>query len=719
MAIGTPASGTGGTANTNVDTNVTVPIPGTVNNGDLVIVVLGGANATATAPTINTLAGWTRLDSAPVDGTAPQLTGGIFTRFRQPGDTSSPVWTFSGGSNFVAGVICYPGVDPTTPITGFVFDAYTGTNTAKSTTSITTAGGWLVTGFIDRNGGVYTGLADTLRVTSTHSSGPSLVIQDSNGNVTAGPQVRTATGPSTSVGLSFAIGLNAAAAAGAPIDTVTTAVSALDMFPAADPVGRLLFRLGTGINVAHRGLSASAVEHSPAAYQLCDALGIIAREVSVWRSSDGVWIASHDRTTGRVFGSGQNIDIPTNTWAAIQAATAAGTTVGGHPIAKLVDLINASPVDKVWWVDNKNSTNVTDFLDTLDAFPNAQGRFIIKAVFNSTVPVTARARGYRSWGYWYEADLTQFDTYKGNFHYHGLDYLASPAAWAQVLADNKPVLSHVILTTAAYNTGMTLGAIGAMSGLAATFPNAQTESVAVAMSAFDMAPTGVPTGTAGATASLTLSASGVVRAPDGGTASLDLTGNGLARPPGGGVASLSLLASGTGLGPGGAAANATLTLTAGVLLAVFASGTASLTLNASGTSRADGSAFGSLSLFGVGFAADATFGSDIIITVTLSEQGDLPEVVQWRLPAETKEWVGPIAVDANGEPVETFELTLTKDAARPASWRAPLKLSGGRGLLVGLGTDFPLSVGHRHTLWVRFTAMPESPVQKIGMIRVY
>lgn len=718
MAIGTPASGTGGTANTNVDTNITVPIPGTVNNGDLVIVVMVGANATATAPTINTLAGWTRLDSAPVDGTAPQLTGGIFTRFRQPGDTSSPVWTFSGGSNFVAGVVSYPGVDPTTPITGFIFDAYTGTNTAKSTTSITTAGGWLVTGFADRNGGTYTALADTVRATITHSSGPSLVIQDSNGNVAAGPQVRTATGPSTSVGLSFAIGLNPAAAAGAPIDTVTSAVSAFDVFPVADPVGRFFYRLGS-MYVAHRGLSASAVEHTAAAYQLCDALGIIAREVSVQRSSDGVWLASHDRTTGRVFGAGQDIDIPTNTYAAIQAATAAGTTVGGHPIARLVDLISASPVDKVWWVDNKRNLDITDFLDTLDAFPNAQGRFMIKAVYNSTVPAAARARGYRSWGYWYEADLTQFDTYKGNFHVHGLDYLASPAAWAQVLADGKPVLSHVTLTKAAFDAGTALGANGSMTGLASNFPNAQQGTVTAGLAAFDMAPTGVPTGTAGATASLTLSASGAVRAPDGGTASLDLTGNGLARPPGGGTASLTLLASGTGLGPGGAAANATLTLTAGALLAVFASGTASLTLTAGGTFRADGSAFGSLSLFGVGFAADATFGSDIIITVTLSEQGDLPEVVQWRLPAETKEWVGPIAVDANGEPVETFELTLTKDAARPASWKAPLKLSGGLGLLVGLGTDFPLSVGHRHTLWVRFTAMPESPVQKIGMIRVY
>lgn len=724
MAITVPSVQPGGTANSTVDTSLTVTLPTTrldsspVAVGDYTLVFVGGVNSTGTAPTITPPAGWTQVGTSPVDGTSPQLTGGLYSRFRQAGDTNSPVWTFSTGANMVYGVVSYPGVDPTTPYTGFSIDAYAGTTTAKTTASVSTTGGWVVSGFLDRNGGVYTALADTLRVTSTHTSSSSMVIQDSNGNVATGSQTRTATGPATSVGLSFIIGLNPAASGGTTVDTVTTGLSASGMFPVGDPLGNWLLRHGA-LYVAHRGGSATYTEHSAYAYQQLDALGIIAREVSVWKTTDGVYLASHDRDTSRVFGAGQSIDIPTNTYAAVMAATAAGTTVGGFPMARLTDLIAASPTWTVWFVDNKQGTNISTFLDTLDAYADAPNRFVIKAVFNSAVPAAARLRGYRSWGYWYETDLTQFDTYKGNFDIHGLDYLASGTAWTQVLADGKPVLGHVTLTKAAQDAAFALGAYGVMTGFVPGIPNVLLPQGAIGMAAFDMAPTGVPTGSAGATASLTLSGAGAVRAPEGGTASLDLSGTGLARIPGGGVAVLTLLASGTGLGPGGAAANAVLTLSAGALVSVFATGAASLSLSAGVTARGDGSAFALLSLFGVGFAADATFGADIIITVTLSEQGDLPEVVQWRLPAETKEWVGPIVVDANGEPVSTFELTLTKDAARPALWKAPLKLSGGYGLLVGLGTDFPLAVGHRHSLWVRFTAMPESPVQKIGLIRVY
>lgn len=727
MSITPPVTGIGGTANTLVDTTMTVnltggSVSGTINNGDFVLVYVSGNNGTATAPSFTAPAGWAQIGSTVVDGSSPQLAGALYYRFRQSGDTTTPVWTINGGgANVVYDLVAYPGVDPTTPWTGFSIDPYAGTNTAKTTATVTTAGGWVVSGFSDRNGGIYTALADTLRCTSTHSSGSSAVLQDSNGNVTAGSQVRTATGPSTSVGISFIIGLNAAATAGASVDTVTAAMTAYDIFPAADPLGRLLFRLGTSINVAHRGLSASAVEHTAAAYALCDSLGIIAREMSVWRSSDGVWVASHDRTTGRVFGAGQNIDIPTNTWAAIQAATAAGTTVGNFPIAKMVDLINASPADKVWWVDNKNSTNITDFLDTLDAFTNAQGRFLIKAVFNSGVPAVARLRGYRSWGYWYEADLGSFDTYKGNFHYHGLDYLASGAAWAQVLADGKPVLSHVTLTKAAYDTGTALGATGSMTGLASNFPNAQAEGVVVAMTAYDMAPTGVPTGTAGGTASFTFTATGGSTVPEGGTAAISFVATGNVRAPDSGGASITFTATGGAFGPGGAGGTAQMTFTGTGEGAGRAPGaTASMVFTASaGASVVAPGGVAQMAFTAIGFAQDATLGFDVTVVITLAEQSDLPDLVQWRLPAETKEFLGPITVTVNGTPTNAFELTLTKDAGRPTLWKAPRQVTGGLGLLVGLGTDFPLSVGHKHTLWARISSMPEVPVQRIGLVRVF
>jgi hypothetical protein len=95
------------------------------------------------------------------------------------------------------------------------------------------------------------------------------------------------------------------------------------------------------------------------------------------------------------------------------------------------------------------------------------------------------------------------------------------------------------------------------------------------------------------------------------------------------------------------------------------------------------------------------------------------ELPTWTLAAETKEWVGPITVTADGTPVVNFEVSVTSGGNRPTVWEAPTALGGsGRGVVVGQGTQWPLRVGQRYTIWTRFNDTPEVPVTKVGTVRV-
>jgi hypothetical protein len=97
------------------------------------------------------------------------------------------------------------------------------------------------------------------------------------------------------------------------------------------------------------------------------------------------------------------------------------------------------------------------------------------------------------------------------------------------------------------------------------------------------------------------------------------------------------------------------------------------------------------------------------------------EFTPWSLPGETKEWVGPITVLADGDVTNAFKVTVTAPGARPVNWQDAIQLdfSGGYGVMVGVGTAFPLVVGRKYTVWIRYTDAPEQPVRKVGTIRVY
>lgn len=91
----------------------------------------------------------------------------------------------------------------------------------------------------------------------------------------------------------------------------------------------------------------------------------------------------------------------------------------------------------------------------------------------------------------------------------------------------------------------------------------------------------------------------------------------------------------------------------------------------------------------------------------------------WNLAAETKEFVGPITVTADGSPVTTFEVTVTSGAVRPSNWQPRDVIGGFRGVMVGAGTPFTLEPGRKYSIWTKYSDDPEVPIDRIGYIRAY
>lgn len=207
---------------------------------------------------------------------------------------------------------------------------------------------------------------------------------------------------------------------------------------------------------AHRGGSADWVEMTEYAYDQAAAWSKkLALEVSVWKTSDGVWVASHDQTTARMFTT--NTDIPSNTWATISGYT---TTTGGYPIARLETILDQHQ-DRVIFVDNKQNTNVTAFLDFLDLY-GGKDRIISKGYINSVGTANAaNTRGYTTWGYLYDADVAvNLPANQGSWDILGMDYTGTAPNWAAVMAYGKPTLGHIIDTAAAATTAFSRGATG-------------------------------------------------------------------------------------------------------------------------------------------------------------------------------------------------------------------------------------------------------------------
>jgi glycerophosphoryl diester phosphodiesterase len=211
--------------------------------------------------------------------------------------------------------------------------------------------------------------------------------------------------------------------------------------------------------IAHRGGDADWPEGTAYAYAEAAAWNPhLALEVPVRQTSDGVLVVSEDATTGRVFGASYVISkVPWATLARLH------TREGGYPMARLVnDVLDVYGRSRILFVDDKTASNVGAFLDVLDSYAGPT-RYVIKSFWSATnATVTARKRGYVTWGYYYATDMSHFAASESKFDLLGLNYTAPEAAFDTMRHTGKPVIAHIIPTASAAQTALNDGARGLM-----------------------------------------------------------------------------------------------------------------------------------------------------------------------------------------------------------------------------------------------------------------
>ena len=221
-----------------------------------------------------------------------------------------------------------------------------------------------------------------------------------------------------------------------------------------------------GIVVGHRGMSGAGdvVEDTMAAYTRAVECGVDALEISCHRTSDGVWMASHDSTLERL--GGPSTPIRDMTWAQVQAAFA------GRPEATpvtLKDYLGAYGATHVTIFDPKTEMARSD--EYLALLASYKDRVVIKAFADSGwLFAKVKQAGWATWGYAYARNRGQTwyaDFVQGaNLDFLSMEWDAADDVWSPLVATGKPVIAHIPATAAQAAEGARKGAAGCITSRA-------------------------------------------------------------------------------------------------------------------------------------------------------------------------------------------------------------------------------------------------------------
>lgn len=234
---------------------------------------------------------------------------------------------------------------------------------------------------------------------------------------------------------------------------------------------------------AHRGGSRDYPEMSSFAYGQSALLSYGCLELSLARTSDGVWFGLHDADINRTSGTTGLAAASAMTWTDVQgyqilgSMAANNTTQASQPYAKLQDILNAYS-QHLFVIDIKYASSyVTELLNILDTYGGNQ-RFVGKAYgIGSTAFANAfAARNYQTWGYFYATDIASLTTaYVNQWTIIGMDYTASQANWntlAGYRTNGQRMSGHICPDSTAVATARSYGATGYMvSGVVAARPS--------------------------------------------------------------------------------------------------------------------------------------------------------------------------------------------------------------------------------------------------------
>jgi hypothetical protein len=247
---------------------------------------------------------------------------------------------------------------------------------------------------------------------------------------------------------------------------------------------------------AHRGGSLDFPEMSLYAYGQSALNGYPALELSLARTSDGVWFGLHDASLDRTSlgtggGAGTTLMPASMTWAQVQSYSILGTTATNNsgqpnrPYMRWEEIIAMYYSSHVIFVDPKVAIGFrSEILNLMDALPGSTDKFVAKyygvsgGVSNTSGwCFDAQQRGYKTWGYFYAADSANYATYAPRWDILGMDYGAAQSYWDDLTAagPGKPIMGHICPTLTAANTAFSKGADGVMvSGVLSVVPPAIT-----------------------------------------------------------------------------------------------------------------------------------------------------------------------------------------------------------------------------------------------------
>jgi len=515
--VGTPTSYAGATA---VNGTVTVDIPRPLGmvNGDYVFVFF--RHQTGTASGEPTIPSFTHYGPAFIPNNTTDRVNAFLGHLVTDVDSEPASYTASisigaGNTRCVAVAFLVRGVHQTNPIAGY-YDSYAGTNIA---------GGVRTDSYAVTDAPVLTLFAAAAEFSAsldhtplTLPSGYSLVTKavtsenlsasrtfawvgakETTASTTDAPAITWGT-PSATAAQSISLrgiptgeidpagaGYTVANGAGDPVKLYYTTSDGprtpVQVVPVRAGFANVTEAIGTyGATWAHRGGSASYPEMSLYGYTQSVVRGYGALEVSLARTSDGVWFGLHDQTTDRTSG-GTYGSASSQTWAQIQAQMIVSGPGSARPYMRWEEIVAAYGKTHVLIVDPKYALGAyrTEFL-TMVKNDVGVDRAIIKYSGPGSgatgLASAAQAMGFQTWGFFYAGDASAAQGGNGNLQTWGpywttigMEYGASQAIWDEALALGKPVIGHIASNQAAYDMAMMKGASAVqVSGVAVVRP---------------------------------------------------------------------------------------------------------------------------------------------------------------------------------------------------------------------------------------------------------
>lgn len=626
-------------------TSLSIPVPPGIEVGDVLVAAIRNQTAQATDFTSS---GWTRQGPTFPGSTTDGRLMGFYAIRVTSGNIASLTGsvTFSCGTSgrMVGGMAAFTGVDPTTLLAGST-TSYAGTLITNGRRAAAfSVSGPCIQLTVGANENTSSNSATPTTTPASHTLGlrsnTGTALPSSRTSIDVYERTFTASGTTSDADVAWvaasgqgahSIALLGAEESAPPLDVTGTAgvglAATADVRAVRGPVNVDAVLATPGFTMAHRGngTGGNTAEHSAFAYLQAANRGYPVLEMSVNRTSDGVWFGLHDQYLDRTSGVTGSIDPTTMTWATLTSTYQIVNGADGvvRPYFRLDDLIAEYGSTHVLMLDPKyrHSSHRSEFLDICEAVgpDHCMVKFYVD---NTSLAAAAAARGLKTWGYAYPADLSDpsFSTWASAWTTLGMTYDASSGDWATILGYGKPVIAHIAASQANYDTAIAAGASGVQCGASQTI-------TAVGPIGELYSRTGAATVNLEASATATASGGTVVRT---GVATLAITGTAEAIASGGtvdraGTAGLVITAAATATASGGivtrtGTATIALTLTGEVAGgAVVRTGSATIAIDATATASVSGGTVtrAGSATFTIGATATATAtGGTIVRTGT-------------------------------------------------------------------------------------------------------